>query len=269
MVREEERTDSNGTGRFRVTHDEENGLFRSQTGVTMSPEMFEKLYLSPKVPHAGDFNKRFANPTALGFFGLVVTTCTFAIILMGWGGAKGFAPVLGIFLFVGPVLLLVAMVFEWIMGNFFPMMTMGMFAVFWLSFGVLQMPTLQLGDAAAPEYNAVLGVYLIVWGFAFFTFFVFACKINVVFAAIFLLVSTTCFVLSGMYWKISTGDMVAAGHLQTAGGAMLFVVALLGWYATFIIMAGEMRLPVNLPVGDLTHFWPRSDVELAATEHRD
>jgi hypothetical protein len=44
---------------------------------------------------------------------------TFSIVLMGWGGAQGLSPVVGIFFFVGPVLLLFAMVFEWIMGNFF------------------------------------------------------------------------------------------------------------------------------------------------------
>ena len=49
--------------------DEEKGLHRTQTGVTMSPELFEKLYLTPKVPHVGDYNRRFANPTALGFVG--------------------------------------------------------------------------------------------------------------------------------------------------------------------------------------------------------
>ena len=51
--------------------DEEKGLHRTTTGVTMSPELFEKLYLTPKVPHVGDYNKRFANPTALGFVGSV------------------------------------------------------------------------------------------------------------------------------------------------------------------------------------------------------
>jgi hypothetical protein len=33
-----------------------------QTGMTISPELFEKLYLTPKVPHVGDAYKRFANP---------------------------------------------------------------------------------------------------------------------------------------------------------------------------------------------------------------
>ncbi len=57
------------TNGIRVVVDEEKGLQRTQTGVTMSPELFEKLYLTPKVPHVGDYNRRFANPTALGFVG--------------------------------------------------------------------------------------------------------------------------------------------------------------------------------------------------------
>lgn len=65
------------------------------------------------------------------------------------------------------------MVFEWIMGNFFPMMVMGLFSVFWLSFGVLQLPTLQLGapfatpddptGTSSPAFNAAIALYLIVW----------------------------------------------------------------------------------------------------------
>jgi len=39
---------------------------------------------------------------------------------MGWGGAAGLSGVAGIFFFVGPVLLLLGTIFEWIMGNFFP-----------------------------------------------------------------------------------------------------------------------------------------------------
>jgi len=34
----------------------------------------------------------------------------------------------------------------------------------------------------------------------------------------------------------------------------------------FVQMAAEMRWSVNLPVGDLSHFWARTDVELAAME---
>lgn len=54
-----------------------------------------------------------------------------------------------------------------------------------------------------------------------------------------------------------------------AGGALLFIVAVLGWYMCFIIMAGEMSITLNLPVGDLSRFWPTTNVELAVTEHQD
>ena len=82
------------------------------SGMTISPELFEKLYLTPKVPKTG-----FANPTPMGFVGFVISTFTFAMVLMGWGGAAGLAGVAGIFFFVGPVLLILATVFEWIMGE--------------------------------------------------------------------------------------------------------------------------------------------------------
>ncbi len=69
-----------GTNGIRVVGDEEKGLYRTQTGITMSPELFEKLYLTPKVPHVGDYNRRFANPTALGFVGWVVAPRGFVVL---------------------------------------------------------------------------------------------------------------------------------------------------------------------------------------------
>lgn len=131
----------------------------------------------------------------------------------------------GIFFFVGPLLLTLGLIFEWIMGNFFSMMVMGLFAVFWLSFGLLQLPTLALtsaysatGDAAegaaSVGYNATIALYLIVWGFALFTFFIFTLKTNIIFAGIFFFVTIAAWVLSGAYWKVASGDYVTAVQLQ-------------------------------------------------------
>lgn len=131
----------------------------------------------------------------------------------------------GIFFFTGPVLLLLALVFEWIMGNFFSMMVMGMFAVFWLSFGLLELPSLGIaaaysttGDAAegaaSKQYNAAVALYLLIWGFWLFTTFLFTLKTNTVFALIFLCAFISSLTLSGAYWKVSTGDFDAAMRLQ-------------------------------------------------------
>jgi len=131
----------------------------------------------------------------------------------------------GIFYFTGPVLLLLASVFEWVMGNFFSMIVMGMFAVFWLSFGVLETPAWGIaasysvtGDVAQGEasigYNAGVALYLIIWGFWLFTMFIFTLKTNVVTALIFLGAFTGCFIFSGSHWKVSTGDHEVAMRLQ-------------------------------------------------------
>lgn len=146
------------------------------------------------------------------------------MVLMGWGGASGLQAVVGIFFFTGPVLLLLSTIFLWIQAQFFPMMVCGLFCVFWLSFGVLQLPTLGLagayagGDAAAgaasKEMNAVIALYLLVWGFALGTFWVFTIRINLVFAGIFGFVTVGAWVLSGAYWAVSTGHFERALRLQ-------------------------------------------------------
>ena len=108
------------------------------------------------------------------------------------------------------------------------MMACGLFCVFWLSFGVLQLPTLGLaasysptGDSAAgavsKEMNAVIAIYLLVWGFALATFWLFTIRINVVFAGIFTFVTIGSWVLSGAYWALSQGHFDRALKLQKVG----------------------------------------------------
>lgn len=35
---------------------------------------------------------------------------------------------------------------------------------------------------------------------------------------------------------------------------------------TVVMMAAEMRMAITLPVGDLSHFWPKTDLEMGAAE---
>jgi succinate-acetate transporter protein len=117
------------------------------------------------------------------------------------------------------------MIAEWIMGNFFSMMVMGMFAVFWLSFGVLQTPSWGIAasysatgnaaeGAATKGYNAAVALYLLVWGFWLFTTWIFTLKTNTVFALIFFFAFVSNFIFSAAYWKVSTGDYAMAMKLQ-------------------------------------------------------
>lgn len=206
-------------------------LTHSATNISISPELFEKLYLNPKTTHSQPpFG---ANATPIGFLGFVLAAYTFSMIAMGWGGASGFAAVAGIFFFTGPLLMVLSLIFLWIQGQFFPMMVCGLFSAFWLSLGMLQLPTLGLAafyapiagnenatpamlaaqGAASKEYNAAIGLYLLVWVFGLFTFFIFTLRINVVMAGIFGFTTTSVGILSGAYFKLSLGELTAAARM--------------------------------------------------------
>jgi len=53
---------------------------------------------------------------------------------------------------------------------------------------------------------------------------------------------------------------------EQTGGALSFVVAILGWYVTIVMICAELRITVKLPVGDLSHLWPDSDKTMAEME---
>lgn len=174
-------------------------------------------------------------------------------------------------------------------------MVTGLFSVFWLSFGLLQLPSAGIAasfsatgnaaeGAASKELNAGLALFCIVWGFAMATFGIFTIRMNLVFVGIFWLAATATWLLSAAYWEVSKANFGKAMKLQKvslnlvrwflhypnrsqAGGALNFVVAILGWYMLIVIMMAEMRWTVNLPVGDLTHYWQKTDIEIAAMEN--
>jgi hypothetical protein len=58
-------TDSTDSDRI----SKEPRLTHASTNISMSPELFEKLYLAPKTPHANDRVGKYANATPLGFLG--------------------------------------------------------------------------------------------------------------------------------------------------------------------------------------------------------
>jgi succinate-acetate transporter protein len=136
-------------------------------------------------------------------------------------------------------LLLLATIFEWVLGNFFAFLVTyllpdpdqislipsGGFAAFFLSFGVLINPVWGIagaysatGDAAegagTPAYNVAIGFYLIFWGLVIFLLLVGSTKTNLVFVFVFVTLDIGVWLLVGAFFKVASGDDVLAGHLQ-------------------------------------------------------
>lgn len=48
--------------------------YRTADSVTIPRDVFEKLYLSPEQPAAGDLRKRFGNPTPVALIGFLIAS---------------------------------------------------------------------------------------------------------------------------------------------------------------------------------------------------
>jgi hypothetical protein len=105
------------------------------------------------------------------------------------------------------------------------MMICGFFSVFWFSFGLLELPTMGFAasysatgnaaeGAASVGYNSGIALYLIALGCTLFTFFIFTLRTNVVLAIIIGLATVAIWILSGAYFKVSSGDFGMASQLQ-------------------------------------------------------
>lgn len=71
--------------------DNDSALKRIRTAgsISISPELFEKLYLSPQNAVKGDLRKTFGNPTPLALLGFLLCLSPLSCDLMGWRGAGG------------------------------------------------------------------------------------------------------------------------------------------------------------------------------------
>jgi hypothetical protein len=131
----------------------------------------------------------------------------------------------GIFFLTGPLLLLLATIFELIQGNFLNMMMCGFFCVFWSSLGIIQLPTADIaasysatGNAAegalSHDFNAGVALYLLSLGCAVFSFFILTLKTNLALATLFANTTAAIFMLSDAFWNISNGDLSYASKLK-------------------------------------------------------
>ena len=83
-------------------------------------DAFEKLYLSPKIPRAGNLRRTFGNPTPISLLGFLLASTPGAMMTMGWRGSGGEGgAILPVYIFFGGMVQIFGAVGEWILGNTF------------------------------------------------------------------------------------------------------------------------------------------------------
>lgn len=262
---------NNGNKEYDLPHHEnpDNALRKIRTAgsLSISPELFEKIYLSPKNRVHRDLRQTFGNPTPLALIGFVLSLTPLSHMLLGWrGSGGGGAADIGVYFFFGGLLMLIGGVLEWVLGNTFPFVVFSSFGAFWLAFAATLQPFYNASGAYSPDptkpylgatqpgFLASFAFFQLYMGLLCFIYLICAIRTNVVFFGIFLFLVPTFGCLAGSYWHAAQGNASLSLNLQKAGGGTAFVVSLLGWYILLVQMLAALDFPWNLPVGDLSGF---------------
>ncbi|KAI4234316.1 MAG: hypothetical protein L6R40_006793 [Gallowayella cf. fulva] len=275
------RPNGNPTG---VDNDSGDTLTRLRTAgsLNISPELFEKLYLSPENRVKGELRKTFGNPTPIALVGFLLSLTPLSCDLMGWRGAGGNgAASTGVFFFFGGVLMIIGSVMEWIVGNTFPFVVFGTFGAFWLSFGGTLVPAFnaygayvtdptvaaqQMGNPGnpaglqVPAFNASFAFFLVFMGLICSIFLICSLRTNIAFFIIFLTLVCAFGCLAGAYFNLALvyanptnlAAATRASRCVVAAGAFTFVTSLAGWWIFLAIMLASLDFPIQIPVGDLS-----------------
>ncbi|KAH7002574.1 GPR1/FUN34/yaaH family-domain-containing protein [Ilyonectria destructans] len=237
--------------------------------VTISAELFEKLYLSPQNKTKGELRQTFGNPTPMALIGFLLCLTPLSCDLMGWRGAGGLgAASIPVYFFMGGVLMFLSGILEWVLGNSFPSIVFCTFGTFWLSLGGTLNPSFGAyafyapADATSPAaglattgFNASLGFWLLSMGLLAIVFAICALRTNVIFVIMFLSIIPALALLTAAFW-LQADDFVGTAQtvhkLFVGAGAIFFVTSAAGWYMLLSIMLAIMEFPFQLPVGDLS-----------------
>ncbi|KAJ9640832.1 hypothetical protein H2204_003121 [Knufia peltigerae] len=238
---------------------------RTAGSVTMSPELFEKLYLAPQNSVKGDLRRTFGNPTPICLAGFLLAATPLSMVLLGWQGAGGLgAANVGSYVFLGGVLEIVGAVLEWVLGNTFPALVFSTFGGFWLTFASVMIPNFgayamystDSSDPAQgltqPAFFATFSFFLVAMALLCCVYCVASLRTNVVFFLIFLTLIPTFGCLSASFFDAAHGRAATALTLQHAGAALLLLVSLLGWYIFLALVFLAVDFPLSLPLGDLS-----------------
>ncbi|KAL2069815.1 hypothetical protein VTL71DRAFT_14494 [Oculimacula yallundae] len=240
---------------------------RRTESLSISPELFEKLYLSPDNKVAGDLRSTFGNPTPLSIIysssavvGFTIALCPLSIEFMGWRGAGGQTATVGANWFFGGLLLIISGILEFFLGNTFPSVVFMSYGAHFMTFAATFQPfynavgAFVVDGAPTPQFDESFAFYALFMGVLSTIFLVCSLRTNVVFVVVFIGASLGFFLAAGSFWTTAQGMTIGATLLVGAGGAF-FVAAMSGWYLLAAIMFATLDLPWGLgsiPVGDLS-----------------
>jgi len=191
------------------------------------------------------------NPGPLGLCGFALTTFVLSLFNIGAGVPSGGPTqvVMGLALFYGGLVQLLAGMWEFRCGNTFGATAFSSYGGFWLSFASIFIPGLGVLDAYATlptdELLNALGIYLFGWFIFTFILFLATLKTSVGLTSLFGFLSITFLLLAtAKFAHLSPGN-----NVDKAGGVFGLITAFIAWYNAMSTLIHKENSYVAFPVG--------------------
>ena len=185
-------------------------------------------------PNAGSLSvephkrfRDFGNPSPLGLSAFALTTMVLSLVNVHARHVTTPNIVVGLALFYGGLVQLLAGMWEFAVGNTFGATALSSYGGFWLSFGVIFIPGFQIEAAYTTGFADALGIYLICW--AVFTFLLLLCtlKSTVMFFSLFFTLLMAFILLAIGYFREAEANHV---NILKAGGYFGILAGAIAWY---------------------------------------
>ncbi|KAF2626322.1 hypothetical protein BU25DRAFT_459462 [Macroventuria anomochaeta] len=191
-----------------------------------------------------------------------------AISFMGWQGSGGSSVATStINIWFGGVLLFIAGIGEFLLGNTFPMMVFA-YGAYFLSYATTVVPGYNAigyfnpdgSGAGSPVpqnqtamFAASYAFYPVVMCILSFIFLLGSLSTNLVFVIIFIFATISFGLGAGAFFYLSRGNIVVGTRLAKGLGACFFATRVLGFYFLLELVVAIMELPISdIPVGDMS-----------------
>jgi succinate-acetate transporter protein len=182
-----------------------------------------------------------ANPAPLGLSAFALTT--FVLSSSNAGLFKGGAIVIGLALFYGGLVQLLAGLQEFKAGNTFGATAFCSFGGFWLAVGVTLTPAFNVigaygGDT--PAFHTAFGYFLLGWTIFTAWMFLATLRTNLALMGVFLFLTLT-------FLALTIGELGGGSIWGQIGGWLGIITALIAWYAALAGVLASSKSVFALP----------------------
>lgn len=195
-----------------------------------------------------------ANPAPLGLCAFALTTFVLSMYNMGAivslrSSSQGV--VMGLALFYGGIVQLLAGMWEFKTGNTFGALAFSSYGGFWMSFAALFIAAFNFleGYTDVVDLHNCLGIYLMAWGIFSGLMCIAAHRTTVVLILLFFVVFCTFLLLSIGQFRM--GDL----YCQRAGGILGLIASAIAWYGAFAGLLTKKNSIFTLPVIEMDPIW--------------